>query len=65
VKISLVVCLDNVVDTIQRCHHNIGANHIPLGNDCAVHNFGSEKINVKLGALQLRLNESIFTSRSS
>jgi len=33
VKISPMICLDNIVDTIQRCHHNVRADHIPLGND--------------------------------
>jgi len=41
VKISPVVSLDNLVDTVQRSHHNVCTNNVPLGNDSSVHNFGS------------------------
>jgi len=28
------------VDAIQRWHHDVRADHIPLGYDCAIHSFG-------------------------
>jgi hypothetical protein len=40
VKISPMVGLDNIVDTIQRSHHNACTNNVLLGNDSSVHNFG-------------------------
>jgi uncharacterized protein YjiS (DUF1127 family) len=33
VQISPMISLDSVMDTIQRSHHNVGTDHIPLGND--------------------------------
>jgi hypothetical protein len=33
VKISPMISLNGVIDTIQRSHHNVGTDHIPLGND--------------------------------
>jgi hypothetical protein len=47
-KISPMVCLDDVVDTIQRCHHNVWPDHISFSNDSAVYNFGSESRSVSL-----------------
>jgi hypothetical protein len=35
-----MISLDSVINTIQRRHHDVRANHIALGNDCAVHDFG-------------------------
>jgi hypothetical protein len=35
-----MVSLDNVMDAIQRWHHDVRANHIPLGYDYEVHSFG-------------------------
>jgi hypothetical protein len=32
-KISPMIGLDSVMDTIQKSHHNIRTDHIPLGND--------------------------------
>jgi hypothetical protein len=48
VKISPLICLENIVNTIQRCHHNVRANHIPLGNDWAIHDLGSEGCSISL-----------------
>jgi len=48
VKIPPMIGLDSLKDTIQRNHHNIITDHIPLGNDWAVHNFGSESYTISL-----------------
>jgi hypothetical protein len=32
-KIPLMISLDSVMNTIQRCHHNIRMDYIPLGNN--------------------------------
>jgi hypothetical protein len=42
VKISLVASLENIVDAVQRSHHDVHMNNIPLGNGKSVHNFGSK-----------------------
>jgi hypothetical protein len=33
VKIPPMISLDSVMNTIQRCHHNVRVDYIPLGND--------------------------------
>jgi hypothetical protein len=48
VKIPPMIGLDSVMDTIQRSHHNIRTDHIPLGNDWAVHDFGSKSCPISL-----------------
>jgi hypothetical protein len=40
VKIAPIVCLDNGMDAIQRWHHDIGPDDVPLSNDDAVHSLG-------------------------
>jgi hypothetical protein len=58
-KIPPMIGLDNVMDTIQRSHHNIRTDHIPLGNDWAVHNFGSESCPISLCPLA---NSALWTA---
>jgi hypothetical protein len=42
---------NNIMDTIQGCHHNVRVDHIPLGNDCAVHDLGVKHGPIFLGPL--------------
>jgi hypothetical protein len=42
VKVSPVVSLDSLINTIQRRHHDVRSDHIALNNDCAIHDFGLE-----------------------
>jgi hypothetical protein len=42
VQISPMVSLDSLIDAIQRRHHDVGTDHIPLNDDVAVHDFGLE-----------------------
>jgi hypothetical protein len=37
-----MVSLDSVINAIQMRHHDVGADHIPLSDDVAVHDFGLE-----------------------
>jgi hypothetical protein len=45
--------------TIQRCHHNVRADHIPLGNDWAVHDFDSNGCPTSLCPL---VNSTLWTA---
>jgi len=40
VEVSLVIGLDNLMDTIQWSNHNVCSNNIPFRNDRPVHNLG-------------------------
>jgi hypothetical protein len=40
VQISPMVSLDSLIDAIQRRYHDVSADHIPLSDDVAVHDFG-------------------------
>jgi len=39
-KISPIVCLDDAKNVVQRWHHDVSPNDVPLSNDCVVHNLG-------------------------
>jgi hypothetical protein len=39
-EISPIVCLDNGMNAVQRWHHDIRPDDVPLGNDSAVHSLG-------------------------
>jgi len=51
VKISPMICLDSVMDTIQRSHHNVGTNHIPLNNNRSAYDLSSEGCSISLSPL--------------
>jgi hypothetical protein len=48
VKVALVIGLDNLMDTIQRSHHNIRLNNIVLCNYWLVHYLGSGSYHITL-----------------
>jgi len=48
VKISPMICLDSVMDTIQRSHHNVEMDHILLSNNRSVHDLSSEGCSIFL-----------------
>jgi hypothetical protein len=39
-EISPIVRLDNGMNAVQRWHHDIRPDDVPLSNDCAVHSLG-------------------------
>jgi hypothetical protein len=59
VKISPVVVLDNLVDNVQRSHHNVCTNNVSLGNDNSVHNFGSQGCQISFCPLS---NSTLWTA---
>jgi len=59
VKISLMICLDSVMDTIQRSHHNVRTDHIPLCNNRSVHDLSSEGCSISLCPLA---NSALWTA---
>jgi len=38
-----MIGLDSLIDAVQRRHHDIGTDHVPLSDDITVHNFGLER----------------------
>jgi hypothetical protein len=59
VKISPMIGLDSVVDTVQRSHHNVRTDHISLGNDWPIHDFGSKGCPISLFLL---VNSGLWTA---
>jgi hypothetical protein len=47
------------MDTIQRCDHNVKADHIPLGNDWTVHDFDSDSCPISFCPLA---NSALWTA---
>jgi hypothetical protein len=46
VEVSLVIGMDDLMNTIQWSNHNISTNDIPLWIDCPVHNSGFKGCNI-------------------
>jgi hypothetical protein len=60
VKIPPMISLDSVMNTIQRCHYNVRADHISLGNDWAIHDLDFNGFPVFLSPLA---NSMLWTTR--
>jgi hypothetical protein len=47
-EIPPMISLDNVMDTVQMSHHDIGPNNVSLSNYWFIHNFGSKGCSISL-----------------